>query len=104
MKRRSPPESSQTLFRIPGNLLSSRSMTSFTVPASTSMTSNPPVCFRSGVGMTTLSDMDNSSFHNALKRLNFRIDQFRDVQRDSIGSLQAIAGDRDHCDAMGIDV
>src|SRR6185436_20984943 len=60
MKRRSPPVSSQMLFRMPGCLLSRRSMTSLTVPASTSTISAPAVCFRSGVGMTTLRDMSLS--------------------------------------------
>src|SRR5688572_10252197 len=104
MKRRSPPESSQTLLRIPGNLFSRRSMTSFTVPASTSTTSAPPVCFRRGVGITTLSDMNDSSFHNALECLDSRVDHFGRVQSHGFRSLQSIAGDSHDGDAPPIDM
>src|SRR5437870_2510858 len=57
MNRRSEPVSSQTLARKPGYLESRLSSASFTVAASTSTVSAPAVNFRSGVGMTTLSDM-----------------------------------------------
>src|SRR5436190_10002291 len=103
MKRRSPPVSSQMLLRIPGCLLSSRSMTSFTVPASTSMISAPAVCFRSGVGITTLSDMSHS-FQNALERIDFRVDDFRRLKGHRVRCFQAIARDRDDGDAIPIDV
>src|SRR5688572_23496420 len=104
MKRRSPPESSQTLFRIPGNLLSRRSITSFTVPASTSTTSAPPVCFLRGVGMTTLSDMGDASFHDPLEGIDFCVDHIRRVHGDGLGSLQAVAGDRNDGGAPAVDV
>src|SRR5262250_817331 len=104
MKRRSPPDSSHTLLRIPGYLFSNRSRTSFTVPASTSTTSAPPVCFRRGVGMTTLSDMGNSFFHNALECFNLRIDHIGSVQGNRLRCFQSVAGDRDDGDAASIDV
>src|SRR5687768_9149527 len=104
MKRRSPPDSSQTLFRIPGNRLSRRSITSFTVPASTSTTSAPPVCFLRGEGMTTLSDMGDPSFHDTLEGFDSRFDHVRCVHGNRFGGLQAIARDRNDGDAPAIDV
>src|SRR4030095_209916 len=93
MKRRRLPESSQTLLRMPGNLLSSLSITSFTVPASTSTTSAPPVCLRSGAGITPLSAMGDS-FDDTFECLDLRVDHFRRRQRYRIRCLEAVAGDR----------
>src|SRR6186997_1271101 len=104
MKRRNPPELSQTLFRIPGNLLSSRSITSLSVPASTSTTSAPPVCFRRGVGMTTLSDMSDSSFHDTFESIDLRVDDIGCVHRDCLWRLEAVAGNRDDGYAASIDM
>src|SRR5262245_58300790 len=104
MKRRKPPDSSQTLFRIPGNLFSRRSMTSLTVPASTSTTSAPPVCLRRGVGITTLSDMSGSLFHGPLESLDLRFDDIGCVHRDGFGGFQPVAGDRNHRDTAPVDV
>src|SRR5688572_11881426 len=89
MKRRRPPESSQMLFRIPGNLLSSFSITSRTVPASTSTTSTPAVCLRRGAGITTLSDMGNS-LHDALEIIDLRIDHLRSLDIYRFRGLQSV--------------
>src|SRR5262245_49275248 len=103
MKRRRLPESSQTLARIPGNLFSRRSMTSFTVPASTSTTSAPPVCLRRGVGMMTLSDMGDTS-HDALERLDSRVDDLRLAECHGFRRFQTISGNGDARDATPINV
>src|SRR5690349_8996699 len=103
MKRRSPPVSSQMLLRIPGCLLSRRSMTSLTVPASTSTISAPAVCLRSGVGITTLSDMSHS-FQNPFERVDLGVDDFRRLKRNRVRGFQAIARNRDDRDAIAVDV
>src|SRR6188474_601798 len=90
MKRRSAPASSQTLARKPGYFESRLSSTSLTVAASTSTVSAPAVNLRSGVGMTTLSDMMYTP-KNFFKCVQLGFDYLwrRDVQ--GIERFQAVA-------------
>src|SRR6266545_2396598 len=95
MKRRSEPDSSQTLARKPGYFESRLSSTSLTVAASTSTISAPDVNFRNGVGMTTLSDMASTPKHS-FERREFRLDHLRRSQIQRIECLQAISSNRQH--------
>src|SRR6267154_3096639 len=101
MKRRRLPASSQTLARIPGNRASSLSMTSCTDVASISTISAPAVCFRSGAGITTLSDMGDS-FHEFLESVDLRVDDLRSRKTDRLRRLQPIACDCDYRNAFPI--
>src|SRR5204863_9495119 len=92
MKRRSEPDSSQTLARKPGNFESTLSSTSLTVAASTSTVSAPDVNFRSGVGMTTLSDMMYTPKY-CLECGEFRFDDLRRRQIQRVECLQAVSSD-----------
>src|SRR5262245_6055451 len=93
MKRRNEPDSSQTLARKPGYFESSFSSASCTVDASISTTSAPDVNLRSGVGMTTLSDMVHTPKYR-LERLELRFDDLRRRKIQRVERLQAVACDR----------
>src|SRR6516164_613605 len=95
MKRRREPVSSQTLARKPGYFASRLSSTSSTVAAWTSTVSAPAVNFRSGVGITTLSDMIRTPecFFESRK---FRFDDLRRRQIESFKRLQSISRDCDY--------
>src|SRR5437773_1816430 len=67
------------------------------------MTSVPDVYFRSGAGITTLSDMGDS-FHDPFKGIDFRVDDFRSCQTDRVRSFQSISRDGDHSDAAAVDI
>src|SRR5215467_8475740 len=92
MKRRSEPDSSQTLARKPGYFESRWSRTSLTVAASTSTVSAPAVNFRSGVGMTTLSDMICTPKYGFECR-ELRLNDLRRGQIQSVERLQTISSD-----------
>src|SRR5215471_7455055 len=96
MKRRSEPDSSHTLARKPGYFESRLSSTSFTVAASTSTVLAPDVNFRSGVGMTTLSDMICPP-ERFFKRCELRLDHLRRCHIQRIECLQSISRDREDC-------
>src|ERR1051326_4004774 len=93
MKRRSVPDSSHTLARKPGYFESRLSSTSLTVAASTSTVSAPDVNLRSGVGITTLSDMVHTP-KDFFECGELRLDHLwrREIQR--VESLQSVSGDR----------
>src|SRR5438128_4264662 len=92
MKRRRDPDSSQTLARKPGYFESRLSSTSCTVAASTSTVSAPEVNMRSGVGMTTLSEMIwtpeylfercELRFENLRRRHILRVECLKPISRD----------------------
>src|SRR5262245_50764586 len=94
MKRRSEPDSSHMLARMPGYFDSRLSITSWTVAASTSTESAPAVNFRSGVGMTTLSDMILTP-KRSFECRQFRFDDFRRRQVKGVERLQAVSCDRE---------
>src|SRR5262245_54470086 len=102
MNRRIDPLSSQTLFRNPGNLLFRLSSTSWTVPDSTSTVSAPCVYFRRGAGITTLSDMVNTSEH-FFECLEFGFDDLRRFKIEGVERFQAIPGDSEHNQVVGLD-
>src|SRR5881394_2631861 len=93
MKRRSEPDSSHTLARKPGYFESRLSSTSFTVAASTSTVSAPDVNFRSGVGITTLSDMMHTP-KNFFERRELGLDHLWRRQIQRVERLQSVSGDR----------
>src|SRR5207237_8310763 len=92
MKRRSDPDSSHTLARKPGYFESRLSRTSLRVPGSTSTVSMPAVNLRSGVGMTTLSDMRCTPKYGFECR-ELRFDHLRRRQIQRIERLQTISSD-----------
>src|SRR5262245_18656220 len=77
-------------------------MTSSTFPASTSTISAPPVYFRRGAGITTLSDM-GYSFHEPLESVNLWVDHFGSSQVDRLRGLQAVARNGDNRDPASVD-
>src|SRR5262245_40423761 len=95
MNRRSDPDSSHTLARNPGYLESRLSRTSLMVAASTSTVSAPDVNFRSGVGMTTLSDMISTPKYG-FESCQFRLDYLWRCQVERFERLQSVARDREH--------
>src|SRR2546427_12163618 len=103
MKRLSEPLSSQMLARKPGYFESRLLSTSCTVAASTSTDSAPFVNFRSGAGMTTLSDMINTSqcFFEC-RELGFN--GLKSFQMQGIQRFEADAGVGKVIDGAGIDV
>src|SRR5438132_8909797 len=92
MNRRSEPVSSQTLARKPGYFESRLSSTSWTVAASTSTISAPAVNFRSGVGMTTLSDMIRTP-ECFFESREFRFDDLRRSHVQGLERFQTVSGD-----------
>src|SRR5713101_7176381 len=102
MKRRSEPLSSQTLARNPGYFESRLSSTSLTVAASTSTVSAPAVNFRSGVGMTTLSDMVCTSKY-CFESRELRFDDLGRRHIQCLECLQAISGDCDNREVIWFD-
>src|SRR2546425_4027899 len=102
MKRLSEPLSSQMLARKPGYFESRLLSTSCTVAASTSTDSAPFVNFRSGAGMTTLSDMINTSqcFFEC-RELGFN--GLKSFQRQGIQRFEAVAGDGQYSEVAGFD-
>src|SRR2546428_5382307 len=94
MKRRSEPDSSHTLARNPGYFESRLSSTSLMVAASTSTVSAPDVNFRSGVGITTLSDMIFTPKY-CFERGKLRLDHLGWCEIQRVECLQAIPCDRE---------
>src|SRR5438093_214264 len=92
MKRRSEPDSSQTLARKPGYFESRLSRASLIVAASTSTVSAPDVNFRSGVGMTTLSDMIRTP-EGLFECCELRFNHQRRRQVQRLEGLQTVSGD-----------
>src|SRR5262245_1951027 len=95
MNRRNEPLSSHTLARNPGYLVSRLSSTCLTVPASTSTSSAPDVNFLSGVGITTLSDIVNTS-KCFFKCRKFGFDNLWRRQIQRLKGLEAVTGDSQH--------
>src|SRR6185295_5882906 len=83
------------LARKPGYFESRWSSASSTVAASTSTVSAPDVNFRSGVGMTTLSDMVYTPKY-FFERGQLRFDDLRRGQIQRVECLQAIPGNDEH--------
>src|SRR5438128_451077 len=102
MKRRRDPDSSQTLARKPGYFESRLSSTSCTVAASTSTVSAPEVNFRSGVGMTTLSDMICTPEY-FFERCELRFDHLRRRHIQRVECLQPISRDGENCQVRLLD-
>src|SRR5262249_42620718 len=102
MNRRNDPLSSQTLFRNPGNFLFRLSRTSWTVPGSTSTVSAPCVYFRRGAGMTTLSDMMNTSEH-FFECFQSGFDDLWWFEVQGVERFQAVAGNSKHNQIVGLD-
>src|SRR5262249_17112264 len=91
IKRRREPDSSHTMARKPGYLESRLSSASLIVAASTSTVSMPDVNFRSGVGMTTLSDMVRSpEYFFECRQLG--LDHLRRRQLECVERFLAIPG------------
>src|SRR5687767_6894555 len=91
INRRIEPFSSQTLLRNPGNLESRFSSTCVMVPGSTSTVSAPCVYFRRGVGITTLSDIVNTS-KDFFKCFEFGFYYLRRCKIQGVEGLEAIPG------------
>src|SRR5205823_8766058 len=102
MNRRSDPVSSHTLARKPGYFESRLSSTSWTVAASTSTVSAPAVNFRSGVGMTTLSDMICTP-ECLFESRQFRFDDLRGRHVQRLESFQTVSGDCDNREVRPLD-
>src|SRR6267143_3957982 len=92
MNRRSEPVSSHTLARKPGYFESRLSSTSWTVAASTSTVSAPAVNFRSGAGMTTLSDMV-CTLECLFESRKFRFDDLRWRHIQRLERFQTVSSD-----------
>src|SRR5271169_6891724 len=103
MKRRSAPDSSHTLARKPGYFESRLSSTSLMVVASISTVSWPDVNLRSGVGMTTLSDMRCTPKYRFECR-ELRFDHFRRRQIEGVERLQTISSDCEDREVRSFDV